>query len=273
MTDEFLKIVDSRISQVVKELSVINTAPCRVVEIKSDAEVVVELITDNTRYTLPNYSGNYLEVGENAIIYYRGKTIGNGAYVGASLHKGNSGDSTVKYFNMTNRVGSLNRTVSTLSIVALQETTVSVVFNSHIQSDESGTCVATLYVDDVAHPYSPIINVDSNSIMCLNAPVLLSEGEHFIAITLSGTGMATQICAFISGQFIETQQYEETTDDDYIYLTSENGTDIIYYIGESTKPMIPNTINEKSVINLYATSFNYSDIEAVYIPDGVIEIG
>ena len=76
---------------------------------------------------------------------------------------------------------------------------------------------------------------------------------------------------FVYGFNIETTTiFDPTTDSDYIYDT--NNTSIIYYIGNSNSPQIPTTLQDTNVTKIYATGFNYSNIEAVYIPEGITEI-
>lgn len=67
------------------------------------------------------------------------------------------------------------------------------------------------------------------------------------------------------------QMFDPTNDDDYIFETPDK-TNVIYYIGESDTPDIPAKINNQDTDILRATSFNYSQVYNVYIPDGVTEI-
>lgn len=279
MTDEFLKIIDERINQKVKETSLINSAPCRVIEITNDGEVVVELITDGTRYTLQNYSGNALYVGENAVIYYRGKIIGNGAYIGASLHKGAAGDFEMGYVTISSPAKTIlesGEIVAQGVVEAFQNTTVSLNVSMIFQGTSSDTISLALYVDDKLHPYSPITSISNDQFVTVgySLPLSIAEGEHDITIRCIGLGRLVKGVVYVSGQHIKMEQhYDDTTDDDYIYETGSDYTDILYYIGDSTVPAIPETINGQPVRKIYPTAFNYTDVEAVYIPDGVIEIG
>ena len=88
-----------------------------------------------------------------------------------------------------------------------------------------------------------------------------------------GTGNVSAAYCFVSGQYITNKiNYDDTVDSDYVYVTNENTTDILYYKGKSKYPMIPTMINGKPTNILYTTSFNMSDVKAVYIPDGVTQI-
>lgn len=63
--------------------------------------------------------------------------------------------------------------------------------------------------------------------------------------------------------------FSPTSESDYIIDEYSN---IIHYIGSSVKPEVPNELNDLPVRKLYATAFNYSNVKAVYIPEGIVEI-
>lgn len=70
--------------------------------------------------------------------------------------------------------------------------------------------------------------------------------------------------------------YEETTSDDYIYVINTYGrervVEIVWYKGNSRKPIIPATIDSLPVGVIHATAFNNPNIVGVQIPDSVIYI-
>ena len=68
--------------------------------------------------------------------------------------------------------------------------------------------------------------------------------------------------------------YDPTNEDDYIYTIENGEATIIYYIGQSIRPMIPTTLGGSPVKNIAATAFNYrNDVYIVYVPHGVTVIG
>lgn len=76
---------------------------------------------------------------------------------------------------------------------------------------------------------------------------------------------------YVYGSNIEkTTIFDPTTDADYIYDADNNA--IVYYIGTSSNPQIPQVIQNTEVKKLYSTAFNYSNVDAVYIPEGIEEI-
>ena len=100
-----------------------------------------------------------------------------------------------------------------------------------------------------------------------------NNAEYTVPITACGSGNFTSVNSYILGHSIENHEYyESTNENDYIFRSDENECGIIYYTGESKCPEIPAMLQGKPVTKLYATSFNYSDVTNVYIPEGVEEI-
>lgn len=75
--------------------------------------------------------------------------------------------------------------------------------------------------------------------------------------------------------------YEETTADDYIYITVNSSisgnpsamhVEIIYYKGTSRKPIVPRTIGGYPVTVIHATAFNNPKLIGVELPDTLLYI-
>ena len=63
--------------------------------------------------------------------------------------------------------------------------------------------------------------------------------------------------------------YEDNPASDFEYSVTESGVAIDKYIGERDIVVIPDTIEEKSVISLGAAAFSGQSVRAVYVPDSV----
>ena len=78
--------------------------------------------------------------------------------------------------------------------------------------------------------------------------------------------------AYLWGQNIVEVSPEPTEPTDYMYITRNDSTEIIRYIGDIINPELPSEIDGKPITIIAATAFGASEVRSVYIPDGVIEI-
>ena len=82
--NELLKIIDERIAQYIKKNKTINSKPAVVKSVADDMATVTVLDT-GFDYTLPNYSGTFLKIGDEVQVHYRGNTINERfAYIGVA---------------------------------------------------------------------------------------------------------------------------------------------------------------------------------------------
>lgn len=88
----FNELVKQEADKAIKNSACVFSAPCVVVSVLENQKYVVKLITNNAQYTVVNYSGSNLEVGESAQLFYRNNIISEQtAYIGASLTKDSGG--------------------------------------------------------------------------------------------------------------------------------------------------------------------------------------
>ena len=86
--DAFGTLVRQEAEKAIKNSACVFSAPCVVVSALGDQKYTVRLITGDAQYTVMNYSGSDLQVGETVQLFYRGNVISNQtAYIGASLNK------------------------------------------------------------------------------------------------------------------------------------------------------------------------------------------
>lgn len=203
----FEDLVQREIDKRLAKSTLISTAPCRVIEVLDDEKYLVQLITNNSKIKLANYSGSPLEVGENAQVFYRGDTITQqSAYIGASLTKGGDGDKDV-YILGTKTLGSLTVTEKTfcnVAVKALKETTITLGFNANILGLTNGDYVFKFYVDSEQYDYVVKGNDVADKYENCNVilPISLTIGEHIVEINGSGSGTVEDLKAFVSGQDI-----------------------------------------------------------------------
>lgn len=272
--DELFELIDSRIK---KNDSSLRSVPCKVISIDENDLVEVELISNKAKYSVHNYSGSHVEVGETVQLFYKGIIENNTAYIGVSYYK----DYNIKNITMDSKKDFMGQSdtcsiLSQLEFIAYYDTNISVIMNCSLTGIENKVVEFTMLVDGVEQTYKPMINTTNlYSHMNFSLPISLLKGKHTVSINVLGICEINRAFAYVSGQHIDKQTditYEDTVEDDYICLTEDNVTDVVLYTGGSKVPKIPNTLNGQPVNVLYASAFNMSDIEAVYIPDGVIEI-
>jgi hypothetical protein len=237
--------------------------------------VEVELIANQTRYTLPNYSGAPVDIGDTVQIFSNG-LIANG-YIGTSPNI----EHDIKVYE--GKVESIalesekEKTICQILFYAVRNTVANIVFNASILGLDNSNVEFSVYLDDELQEYKPIVSltVDKYSMVNFVIPVHISKGNHSIKICAVGTGEIKRGCSYVNGQYLSELNeivYDKTTDSDYIYIKEDSGTNVVLYIGQSNKPKIPTAINGQLVKTLHSSAFNTSYVEAVYIPDGVVEI-
>lgn len=86
--DAFNELVKQEADKAIKNSACVFSAPCVVVSALGNQKYTVKLVTGDAQYTVMNYSGSDLQVGEAVQLFYRGNVISNQtAYIGASLKK------------------------------------------------------------------------------------------------------------------------------------------------------------------------------------------
>lgn len=88
MADALNELIKSGAEKAIDKSAAIFTAPCTVVSIGSNGMYTVKLVTSDAQYTVRNYSGSDLAVGESCQLFYRNNVISNQtAYIGAAANK------------------------------------------------------------------------------------------------------------------------------------------------------------------------------------------
>ena len=239
----------------------------------------VLVVHNNTEYTVPNYSGSDLIIGEEAQLFCQGSiSSGRFKYIGASVNKQSNGGSSFSCVLGTSIVGEVfnnERTVSQINIYCKNESPCLLFFNATVFGSSSGNITINSYIDDVADDFTVINTIQTGeySTIAFSLPLKLPVGEHIIKVSAIGVGNIVSLNNYVIGSQIEEYDiYDHTGDDDYTYITKSDRNDIAFYIGKGKYPKIPTTLQGLPVKKLLPTSFNYCDVTNVYIPEGVEEI-
>lgn len=272
---ELYDLISSVVRKELNGLNLTKTVPCKVIRILDNEKVEVELISNKARYAVANYSGSPVNVGETVQLFYRGTISENSAYIGAAFYKSGATSNFVMMDSKTSLISSQYSSVSKIDIKAINDTNIEITYNASILGTNNGEVEFAIYIDNIEQDYKPLSSViaSSRTTISFSIPAHIQQGKHKIEICAKGMASIERVCAFVSGQIEKIEiAFDDITDNDFIYVTNNTTTDVVLYIGTSTAPKIPNTINGKPVGILCASAFGVSNVEAVYIPDGVTEI-
>lgn len=276
MNDALTDLINQKVDKRISDSDILHSVPAKVEKVLENGMYVVTLISNDTQMILPNWSSSELDIGENVNIFYKGAIFSERtAYIGSSFNKLDIANRNriiyVKAKEHTGTIPQEGKVVANCSFEVLQTTRVFVTFNANIWGSSSGFSFLNLYMDDIAHEYQPKTTVVANadSVQMFTLPFTVTKGQHTMHVEATGVGTYIDIYAFVWGQGLaEKSSFDPTTDADYIY---EDGK-IIYYIGDTQYPEIPNTLGGDATTALECTSFFGTDVVAVKIPDGVTRI-
>lgn len=272
---ELYNVIGNIVRKELNELNLIKTAPCKVVHVLGHEKVEVELIANKARYKVSNYSGSPVNIGETVQLFYRGTISENSAYIGASFYKSGATTNYVIMDSKTGLIGSEYSIASKVNVKAINDTNIEITYNASILGTNNGEVEFVVNIDGIEQDYKPLSStVESSRIMVsFSIPSHIKQGKHSIEIRAKGTASIERVYAFVRGQVEKIENvFDDITSGDFVYITNDMNADIALYVGTSLVPKIPDTINGNPVGVLCASAFNVSNIEAVYIPDGVTEI-
>jgi hypothetical protein len=271
-------LIDERVRKYLSNSPYIVSVPCVVKALGDDGLVEVELVSNKARYTVPNWSGSPIEVGENVQLFYKGNILTEQtAYVGASLNK-NTGGGSVAFNSVSGEViaTGLSGNEELLSYMTVANFSNSVILSVNLtfkgDSSNAGNGTISVYVDETEQTYTPIFNVgvDEYETLSFSLPLNLAIGSHYIEV--KGTGEYADLlsgCVFAYG---DIDEYNSTNESDYYYIIENGVATITEYIGSSICPRIPTTLDGAIVTTIDIGAFSDTEVRNVYIPEGIEEI-
>lgn len=274
--DNLFALIDERIAIYNRKSTFISALPCVVTGLNENGTVKVKLSTDGSEFNVSNLSGTEVNVGDNVRIYYRGGVFSEQtAYVGAAPTR-----LTTNYVVSTNKLGELLSTEREVATIYFSNysSKLLLICNACVQGNNSsnGSGNFKIYIDDVLQDYIVRFSVIGNGYetVAFTLPYELDLGSH--KITIGGIGEYANLTAMMCYVYgaVETYEppYTPTEDSDYIWNVSNGEASVLYYIGDVTNPIVPDTHNDNPVTTLEATAFNYTNVTSVYIPDGIEKI-
>lgn len=274
--ESIFALIDERVSKYLSNSSYVVSAPCVVKALNSNGLVDVELVSNKSKYTVPNWSGSNVEVGENVQLFYRGNILSNQtAYIGASANKG---DNSTAFNNIGGEIitGELSNSESLLSDFAVTNHSKSFILNVNLtfQGDENnnGSGTILVYIDGTEQSYSPVFSVIANGYQTLSfsLPMNLVIGSHYIEV--KGTGLYAELISGCVFAFGNIEGYYPTDENDYIYIIEDGEATIVQYIGNSICPLVPTKLEGATVTTIASGAFTNTDVIDVCIPEGITTI-
>lgn len=238
---ELINIIDSRICKNSNDKMSLKSTPCKVVRVFDNNDVKVKLVSSGAEYTVSNYSGSQVQVGETVQLFYKEMINQNNAYIGASAYKKDENnndiiviDNPVKNVIMNAQTGYLGDeefSLANVYVFAKQSTDVTIFLNANILGYDDNNIVFSIFVDDVEQAYKPVVSVTNQlyTAISFSIPVSLDNRIHSIRISRSGTGVVENICAYVTGHYIEKVEV-------YGYHVNPNESDsfeAVSYIGDA----------------------------------------
>lgn len=275
--NDIISLIDSRIEKSLNQDTALKSMPCRVKEIISESKVVVESIENGAKYTVPNYSGSDVHVGENVQVYYKVNLSNTKSYIGASIYKPDGGGSdslriNTVYLNTDDEAELGNELLEIAEGYFTSNSAQDCFFHMNALVEAIANTVVTFHVlfDGVMQDFISVNTMSQNEIRTieLTVPIESVSGEHTITIEAIGLAEIQRLKAYVWGQDIIETEGTPTYSGNYIY--HDNTVD--KYIGTILDPCIPPTLGSNDVLILGEESFTESEVVYTKIPDGVEEI-
>lgn len=277
-----IELIDERIKKFLDNFSTLNSSPCTVVEVLENEMVKVKLIENGAEYTVPNYSGSSVEVGEKVQLYYKSKNIQAGkSYVGASLNK-DSGGGTAEVNDvfgvMNSDDGAIDyedgatKYIGAIGVKCSKPTNCYVTVNMTASYNNSNYVDVYVYDNRTLSTYQPRIfknNSINSTLISFSIPLALTQGEHkiYVYIVTPSTFYIDTSYHYVRGVNIEVfETGSPTFVAEYVKHSSNSYGSLYRYIGTSR---IPEVIAAAQYANyIYPCCFNDMDLKTAYIPDG-----
>lgn len=280
--DDLYNLINQTFDKKMNSLNLIKAVPCKVVNVFENETAEVELISNKTKYTVPNYSGSKLNVGETVQLFYKGLITNNNAYIGASFNKESIVEIEKDVFrNVSGKIiigGTLSSgsTIWAAQIISDVQVNCLLSINMEITGLYDGTVTIKSTSSRTAISYAPTISVSKNqkTHFSFTIPINILSGTNVIDVKCYGEAYVDSARCCVSGMNIR-ENIPYLSSSDYIYninrSTSTSVTNVIYYKGTNLNPEIPDTMISGTG-KLLAISFDHSNVQSVRIPEGITEI-
>lgn len=166
------------------------------------------------------------------------------------------------------------RTVAEGGFSCREETVVFVYVTANTAGLGASEVRINVLYDGVKQTVHAVEKSVKNGVMTIHFAlnITASAGSHTVSAEASGNAEIQRITACVWGQGIVGEQAVPTNAADYEYTVSGGSASVTKYIGSSVKPSVPAVLGGAAVKVIGGTAFKDSDVEFVYIPEGVEKI-
>lgn len=215
-----------------------------------------------------NARSNAFAVDWNGLVYINNSQDGiDLSQISIKLHNVEADDYLGELFNDF-------RPIAIIYLTASQSNDCTLNFCGTVYGTSNGTAEFKIQVDDVDMGWSCKQTVPNTNfqLVSFSLPVTVTQGDHTIKIFGKGAGNIYPVNSFMCGGSIRDIGSESQSTRDYDIITDSDGDRMItFYKGDSETPAVPKR-STGIIKKLSATSFNYSDVENTYLPNGLEEI-
>lgn len=154
------------------------------------------------------------------------------------------------------------------------ETAVFLQVEAVFRGMENSVIKLSAYLDEVVQIPEALSTVSQGEYRTVSIAIPLdaAAGAHKITVGARGCASVVETAAYVWGQDISAELPEMTDSSDYKFTVSGGNTTVTEYIGSSIFPNIPAILGGGATTVIGEKSFMESNITAVRIPEGVIEI-
>lgn len=206
-----------------------------------------------------------------------GGSSSSGTSSSASINITNNVTLTINTVELTPYVGEVfasERTVADGRFSCKGQTTAFIDVTMILLGTEDATLAAAVHINQIAQTVRPKITLHDGEYQTLHftVPVVVPGGKNSVAVVLAGACEVVDVQADVWGQELTAEAPDPTLESDYTYTISNSQTTVTGYIGSSLSPKIPSYFEGCPTVIIGSESFTESEIQSVYIPDGVTRI-
>lgn len=272
--ESLFTLIDERVEKVISSSTLISSAPCVVIGIRENEMVQVRLLSNGAEYTVPNWSGSCLNLGETVSLFYKGIISNETCYIGASSNKDSNTNGYVYGEAYLGELQGVNRNIAVIDFYNSSEN-ILLGFDAVIQggSESVSNGTISIYIDGVSKRYTPMFTtvLGGYTHCSFTLPYSISNGIHTIEIKCEcENSMLVDIESYVWGSV--RLPIEPTDENDYIYRIDNGSAYIIKYIGTKRYIQTPLTLEGVPVKIIGKSAFMETDVKMVVVSEGVEEI-
>lgn len=208
--NDWISLIDERISKSTSNMMFVRSEICEVLSVDSNDrnKVTVNVKSTGANYTVKNYSGSDVSVGEYVQLFYKGGMIAEEtAYIGASLNKNTGVSPNAVIIIGSSNTGTITGGTKDISEIGFScEDSVNglVYVNFNIKGTSASSINVLITIDETTLNYSPIQTLSSNQKQNISftVPFSVEGGDHITKITVIGEGEILDVGSFIGAQDI-----------------------------------------------------------------------